>query len=134
MARPPRQSLVPKQEEAIAALLTFPTVRQAAESLAIGERTLHRWLSDDQRFIAAYHQARRISFAQAIAQAQRLVPVAINTLGQIMTDKSVAASARVTAAVAIANICRQSIELDELAERVTALEAASAAQKDALAA
>jgi hypothetical protein len=124
----PPSSLTPKQEEAIAALLSYPTIKQAAESLGIGERTLHRWLVEDQAFIAAYRQARRVVFAQAIAQTQRLLPLAINTLGQVMADKSAPHSARVSAATAVTRFSRESIELDELAERVQALEGQLAAK------
>jgi hypothetical protein len=114
--------LTPKQEEAIAALLSYPTIKQAAESLGIGERTLHRWLVEDHDFIAAYRQARRVVFAQAVAQTQRLLPLAINTLGQIMADKAAPHTARVSAATAVTKFSRESIELDELAERVHNLE------------
>jgi uncharacterized protein (UPF0147 family) len=115
-------NLDPKQQEAIASLLTHPTVKQAASAVGIGERTLHRWLVEDQAFIHAYHQARRIVFQQAIAQTQRLLPLAINTLGQIMADKSAPHSARVSAATAVTRFSRESIELDDLAERVAAIE------------
>jgi hypothetical protein len=115
-------TLSPKQEEAIAALLSQPTIKQAAESVGMGERTLHRWLVEDHAFIAAYRQARRIVFAQAIAQTQRLLPVAINTLGKVMTDPDAPHTAKVAAATAVTRFSRESIELDDLAERIEAIE------------
>jgi hypothetical protein len=118
----PTSPLTPKQEEAIAALIAYPTIKQAAQAVGVGERTLHRWLVEDQPFIAAYGQARRVTFAQAVAQSQRLLPLALNTLGQIMADKSVPASSRVSAATAVTKFSRESMELDELAERVRTLE------------
>ena len=120
----PPEGLTPKQEEAIAALLTYPTIKQAAESVGIGERTLHRWLVEEVEFITAYRQARRVVFAQAIAQTQRLLPLAINTLGQVMADKSAPHAARVSAATAVTKFSRESIELDDLAERLAAVERA----------
>ena len=110
--------LSPKQEEAIAALIAHPTIKQAAQAVGVGERTLHRWLVEDGAFITAYNQARRVVFAQAVAQTQRLLPLAINTLGQIMADKSVSSASRVSAATAVTKFSRESMELDELAERV----------------
>ena len=120
-------SLTRKHEEAIAALLTYTTVKQAADAVQIGERTLHRWLAEDEEFIAAYRQARKIVFAHAIAQAQRLLPLAINVLGQIMADTKVPATARVAAATAVTKFGRESIELDDLAGRLEALEASARA-------
>ncbi len=122
MANEAPHNLEPKQEEAIIALLNAPTVRQAAQVAGVGERTLHRWLVEDQAFIAAYREARRVVFAQAIAQTQRLLPLAVNTLGQIMADKSAPHSARVSAATAVTKFSRESIELDDLAERLAAIE------------
>lgn len=115
-------NLKPKQQEAIAALLTYPTVKQAAENAGIGERTLHRWLVEDLLFITAYRQARRVVFQQAIAQTQRLLPLAINTLGKIMADAQAPHSAKVSAAGTVVKFSRESIELDDLAERVLAIE------------
>jgi hypothetical protein len=88
----------------------------------MGERTLHRWLVEDNAFITAYRQARRVVFAQAIAQTQRLLPVAINTLGKVMTDPEAPHTAKVAAATAVTRFSRESIELDDLAERVAAIE------------
>jgi DNA-binding MarR family transcriptional regulator len=39
-------SLTTRQRRAIAALLTNPTIGEAAEAARVGERTLHRWLAD----------------------------------------------------------------------------------------
>ncbi len=122
MASEAPTNLEPKQEEAIIALLNAPTVRQAAHVAGVGERTLHRWLVEDQAFIAAYREARRVVFAQAIAQTQRLLPIAINTLGKVMTDPKAPHTAKVAAATAVTKFSRESIELDDLAERVAAIE------------
>lgn len=119
---PNLDGLSPKQEEAITALIASPTIKQAAETAGVGERTLHRWLQEDEKFIAAYRQSRRVVFAQAIAQTQRLLPLAINTLGQIMADKNVSSASRVSAATAVTKFSRESMELDELAERLRTVE------------
>jgi hypothetical protein len=84
---------------------------------------------EDHAFITAYRQARRVVFAQAVAQTQRLLPLAINTLGQIMTDKSASQAARVSAATAVTKFSRESIELDDLAERVAVIEQQVASHK-----
>ncbi|HEX2837063.1 MAG TPA: hypothetical protein VHN77_02940 [Phycisphaerales bacterium] len=115
------EGITPKQEAAIVALLNEPTVARAAITADVDERTLHRWLADPD-FARAYRNARRVAFAQAIAVTQRYAPLAIHTLGKIMADQTVGASARVSAATALLKFSRESIELDDLASRVDELE------------
>ena len=115
-------NLDPKQEDAIVALLNQPTVKAAAESLGMSERQLHRWL-DEPGFAKAWRAARRVAFAQAISLSQRYTPMAVQTLAKISTDQSAPHAARVSASTALLKFSRESIELDDLAERVEALEA-----------
>ena len=57
-----------KQDTAIGALLSRPTISAAAESVGIGESTLRRWLKD-RDFLAAYRAARREAVSQAVGHA-----------------------------------------------------------------
>lgn len=114
-------SLNPKQEMAIIALLNEPTVRKAAESIGIADGTLHGWLNDPA-FATAYRRARRQAFNQAIAICQRYVPLAVQSLTKIMVDESAPHSARVSAATALLKFSRESIELDEMHDRIAAIE------------
>lgn len=116
--------LSPNQEAALLALLTEPTVLKAAERSGVGARTIYKWLERDPRFAAAYRSARREAFVHAMTITQRYAPMAIQALARIMVDPAAPASARVSAATAVLNFARQSIEIDDLAERVRALEAA----------
>jgi len=120
--------LKPKQQRAILALITEPTVAKAAESAGVSESTVHRWLLDDT-FAKAFRRARRETFGQAIALAQRYTPLAVNNLAKIMNDLATAASARVSAACAILKFARDSIELDDLQARIESLETAAAQQE-----
>jgi hypothetical protein len=113
--------LTPKQDQAIIALLNEPTIAKAATALGVSERTLHRWL-EDETFHRAFRKARREAFAQAIAVTQRYAPVAVHTLAKVMTDTSVQASARVSAATNLLRFGREALELDDLAARIEALE------------
>ena len=113
--------LTPKQEEAIAALLTETTVEAAAKRIEVGERTLYRWLGEPV-FRAEYQRCRREAFGQAIALLQRYSPMAATTLATIADDKAAPHSARVQASNAMLKHCRDSIELDDLAARVQMLE------------
>jgi hypothetical protein len=112
-----------KQQDAVVELLNQPTVRKAAEAVGVNEKTVHRWLRDPT-FSAAYREARRLAFRQAMSLTQRYAPIAIQTLAKVMTDEKAPAGSRVSAAEAILRFSRDSIELDDLEERVAALEAA----------
>jgi len=114
-------ALEAKQQEGIIELLNQPTIRKAAEVIGVDEKTVHRWLKQPA-FAAAYREARRQAFKQAMGMTQRFAPLAIQTLAQVMTsDKSTAAS-KVSAAEAILKFSRDSIELDDLEGRLEALE------------
>ncbi|MCC6428618.1 MAG: hypothetical protein IT435_17590 [Phycisphaerales bacterium] len=115
-------NLEPQQEKALLALLNEPTIKRASEACGVGERTLYRWL-DDPNFGGLYRQARRKAFSQAISVAQKYMPIALQTLVKITADESTPHSARVSAATAILKFGRDSIELDDLAERIGHLEA-----------
>jgi hypothetical protein len=121
MSQNSTDGLTPKQEQAIVALLNEPTVTRAAKSLGVNDRTLYRWM-DEPAFSRAYRKARREAFGQAIALTQRYAPAAVHTLATIMSDEKAPHTARVNAATAILRFTRESIELDDLAARVEALE------------
>ncbi|MBL8964919.1 MAG: hypothetical protein KF787_00395 [Phycisphaeraceae bacterium] len=121
MAANVTDNLDPQQEKALLALLSEPTVKKAAEASGVPERTLYRWM-DDAEFGKTYRQARRRAFSQAISLCQRYVPVALQTLVKITTDETAPHSSRVSAATAVLKFGRDSIELDDLAERIGHLE------------
>ena len=50
------EKLTRKQDAAIGALLSQPTISAAAQSVGLGEATLRRWLKDPG-FLAAYRSA-----------------------------------------------------------------------------
>jgi len=54
-----------KQEEAVAALLSQRNIEDAARVARVGTRTLLRWMKVPE-FQAAYREARRAAFSQAI--------------------------------------------------------------------
>jgi hypothetical protein len=121
----PPEGLTPRQGDALEALLQGQTAARAAAAAGVNERTLRRWTREPV-FRAALLEARREAFGQAIGLTQRYASVAVATLVKIMNDASASASAKVTAAVAVLKFGREGIELDDLAQRVEALESAAA--------
>src|ERR1051325_3186202 len=91
--------LTPIQERAIVSLLSHATMRTAAKAVGVDEATLWRWLQD-KAFHAAYMTARRETVQHALARLQQASTEAVNTLREVMKDKT-AKGRRVSAAKAI---------------------------------
>jgi hypothetical protein len=117
-----------KQEEAIAALLTHRNIEEAAGAAGIGARTLLRWLKIPE-FQAAYRQARRDAFGQAVARLQQGTSAAATTLLKTLIDPGTPPSVKVRAAEAIFNHAAKAIEIEDIEARVAALEQAAGSGK-----
>jgi hypothetical protein len=114
-------TLTPKQENAIIALMSKPSLAKAAAAAGVSEKTLYRWLREPE-FTDRYREARREAFGHAIAMTQRHAAAAVATLSKVMADEKAPPAARVQAASTLLRFARQGIELDDLAARVEALE------------
>ena len=110
-----------KKQQAIAALIEAPTIKEAAGIVGIGEATLFRWLQDGD-FQSAYRDAKRRVVDQAITRIQRISGQAVETLRNIMTDDNMPASSRVACAKTILDMSIKAIELENLEVRVKSLE------------
>lgn len=115
------QKLSRRQEQAIAALLTCPTLAEAATAAGISEPTLWRWLARPD-FQDAYRTARREAVSQAVAHLQQASTEAVETLRRIMQDPEKSVTARVTAARTVLEFAIKGVELEDLAARIAALE------------
>lgn len=114
-----------KQEEAIAALLTQRNVEEAAKSIGVAPKTLLRWMQIPE-FKAAYREARRSAYGQAIARLQQGTSAAATTLLKTLIDPNAPASVKVRAAEAIFNHSSKAIEIEDIEVRIRALEEAAA--------
>jgi hypothetical protein len=123
----PGDKLTAKQHKAISALLSEPTIRKAAEQAGIPERTIYLWLKNGE-FDTAYRAARRESVQQATARLQFASSAAVSVLCQLMAKDTVHASIRLSAAKTILELSIKTLELDDLAARLEALEQAYAAK------
>jgi transposase-like protein len=110
-----------KKEQAIAALLSCPTIGEAARATGISESTLLRWLQQGE-FQTHYRDARREAIGQAIANLQKASSEAVKTLQDVMQDTTAPAPARVSAAKIILDGAIKAVELEDLASRVEELE------------
>src|ERR1035437_4450977 len=110
-----------KKEEAIAALLTQRNIDEAAKATGVAANTLLKWMKDPG-FQAAYREARRAAFGQAIARLQQGTSAAATTLLKSMIDPNTPASVKVRAAEAIFTHAAKSIELEDVEARLAELE------------
>jgi hypothetical protein len=115
------KNLSRKQYAAIAALLSHSSIGDAAEAARVGERTIHRWLRLDG-FNQAYRQASRQLVSQAMAQVQAGMIEAVGTLRAVITDPTAPPSARVSAARTLLDMGLRSVEIQDIEERLAAIE------------
>jgi hypothetical protein len=117
-----------RQEETIAALLTQRNLDEAAKAAGISMRTLMRWLKLPE-FQAAYREARRTAYSQAVARLQQGATAAATTLLKVMLDQGTPASVKVRAAECVMNHSSKAIEIEDVEFRVAELERAAESQK-----
>jgi len=115
-------SLTPRQAKAIPALLSENTIEEAAAVAKVGERTLYRWLSEDDYFRDELSGAQDRALDGAISRLSGEARAAAATLAEIHRDKKVPAAVRVQAARAVLTEAMKLREQKELAERITKLE------------
>ena len=115
------RKLTPKQEKAIAALLSQPTIEKAAAAVGVNPASMYRWLAEPA-FEAAYRAARREAVGQAIGRLQQVAGGAVAVLVHVMADPQTPASTRVAAAKTVLEMAVRAVELEDLAARIAALE------------
>ena len=111
-----------KKEEAIAALLTQPSLEAAARSIGIAVKTLRIWLKVPE-FHRSYLEARREVVSQANARMQQNSGFAATTLLKTMVSPEVPASVRIRAALCVMQIAQKSFQDEDLEMRLAAVEA-----------
>jgi hypothetical protein len=114
--------LTPRQERALAALLSEPTVEKAAAKAGVGYRTLKGWLAQPA-FLSAWRAARRRVVEEAVVVLQKLTTAAAVALGEVVTNKRAKAADRVRAAVAIFDREAKAAERTDLQEQLDELRA-----------
>jgi transposase-like protein len=112
-----------KKEEAIAALLTQRNIEEAARSIGVAPNTLLKWQKLPE-FDAAYRDAHKMAYRQAVARLQQGTSAAASTLLKTLIDPATPPSVKVRAAEAIFNHAAKAIEIEDIDARVAALEQA----------
>lgn len=113
--------MTPTKEKAIAALLTCKTKAQAAAQAGISPRTLRSYFEDPE-FVSAYRDAFGSLVEDATRQAQQTISPALDTLKEIMQDKSETGPARVSAARAAIEYALRLTEANDIVQQLRELD------------
>ena len=111
-----------RQQSAIPAIAAAPSIAQAARDSGIGERTIHRWLEDeDFRYELTRVRQEQADFAGK--ELQGLLVRGVEVLTEAMNDPDIAV--RLRAARCAFSFAPQIVDLEKLKDDVQALEEAS---------
>lgn len=117
-----------RREGALSALLSEPSIRDAAKKAKLSEATLYRYLREPS-FVERYKQARREAIGHLTTRLQAKADASAKVLSDIAEDEGKPASVRVAAAKAVIEYALKAFELGDLGERLKVLEEALKAQK-----
>lgn len=118
--------LTAKQEQALTALLSTLTVKQAAQKSGLSEATLWRMLREPV-FAQAYAEARRKAMEQTLTVLQQSCAGAVGCLLSIVQDTDAPASVRVSASRSILEYSFKATEQMDMEARLQSIEEALAA-------
>lgn len=105
--------MTPKQKKALAALLTYPTRREAAAAAGVSERTMRDYLSNDE-FQAEYRAALSGLIDDAAAQAKMALSPALKTLLDIAVDTGENSAARISASKGLLDYGLKLTEINDI--------------------
>ena len=115
------RNLTLRQQKTIMALLQEPTIEKAAALASVGEASVYRWLRQDA-FRKAYRVARNEAVSRAMARLQRASSGAVDILVELMACDATPASVRMGAARCVLEMAVKTLESEDLAARIEALE------------
>lgn len=113
-----------KNERVIAALLTSPNIRAAAEACGLSERRIYARLKDPA-FCEQYDKARHDLLDHATAKLQGQLGEAFDVMIEIAHDKKAGRQTQLNAAEAVARNVYKYTEQADILQRLDALERAS---------
>lgn len=113
-------ALTAAQHRAVVALLTEPTLQEAAKTAGVNRSTIYRWLQESD-FQAAYREARRQAMRRATARLQEISSEAVEVLREVMGDKAQQGAARVGAARIVLDYAAKMTETEDLATSIEEL-------------
>ena len=114
-------ALPPKQEQALQAVISHPTLKEAALAAGVSETTLWRYMQEEH-FSRRLREVRREAVGHAVIRLQRASSDAVKVLSDLMMKEDAPAAARISAARTVLDYSIRSVEMDELKAQVAELE------------
>jgi hypothetical protein len=106
-------------EKAVAALMAYPTTKEAAKAAGMGESTLRAYKSDPE-FVELYAAARHELLDAGVKSMQERFSEAVETVCEIMHDKTASPSVRLSAASSIIqNVVRLTDQTESMERAAT---------------
>jgi hypothetical protein len=118
----PGRHLSTAQRSALDALHRGASKHQAGIIANRTERTINRWIADDERFQEALKQSTTIAVDDASRRLAGLLDDSIEVIVGIMGDGGISAHIRLRAAEIVISNTMRLIEFQQLEERIAALE------------
>ena len=115
------EQLTFRQQRAVEFLIVCTSIRSAAKHAQGGERTLFRWLQEDE-FQSAVRRARQLSLTQLATHMQHMADRAVGTLREVMEDNKASAASRVSAARYSMEMYYKASTLEDIMERLTTMD------------
>jgi hypothetical protein len=112
-----------RQEVAVANLIKFPTMTQAARASKVSERTLRRWLQRPQ-FAARFQAAKQAILQRTVDSLLCGSERAARQLVKLATDPKVSDGARVRACVKTLELVVKQVQIREIERRLAEIEVA----------
>jgi hypothetical protein len=110
-------ALSAKQELALQAVISHPTLKDAAGAAGVSEATLWRYRQDPE-FSRRLREARREAVDHTVLRLQRVSPDAVTVLHDLMMKEDAPAAVRITAARTVLDYSIRAVEIDELRRQV----------------
>lgn len=115
------RKLTPKQEKALACLLTEPTIEGAARSVGVSKTTMYQWLKD-ATFKTALDEARALLFTDNLGVLKASIREGIEALRLALNDPDATIANKITAGKTLIELALRAHEQLEIENRLTALE------------
>ena len=113
--------MTPKQEKALAALISCPTARAAAKAAGLSESALRRYRQDPE-FAFEYKRRCAEMLETATDNAKAAMPPAIDRLRDIVQDDQQQSQQQIAAARAVLEYGLRLVEANDIEKRLRALE------------
>lgn len=110
-----------KTEKIISALLTKPTVKEAAKNLKIAESTLYNYLKD-RDFKAKYNEAKSMILSQTALYLQSNASKSANNIIKLMENEQIPPAVRLNACKAAIEYSIKLTEIADILPRIEQLE------------